>query len=315
MGAAGNMQIQARPIAMYNAQTPLLCCNWKSDGSAIFFGGADGIGKMWIPGDSPRVFIVAKHTSPIRKIFWTEQPRPCVVTAALDGTISFWDISNAVNVNNNMGYNPQFNGQPIYTINCPGKIYAMDVRGSLMAVALSNRNVYIYNLMNLNNGPQMLNGVVNKDTHQLTCVKIFANQSGFIVGGSDGRVKVEAIPKVGTSTPFTFKAHREEKQELNIKRTHLFPVNDAAVHPIRTGSLITAGSDGCVHYWDINQRRRLLSYPRQNGPIVACEFNHDGNLFACARSYDWHKGFAGASMYTNDPQAKPAIIIRDSSRS
>lgn len=60
-------------------------------------------------------------------------------------------------------------------------------------------------------------------------------------------------------------------------------------HPIY-GTFSTAGSDGAFHFWDKDSKQRLKLFPNVGGPISATAFNRNGNIFAYAISYDWHKG-------------------------
>jgi len=163
--------------------------------------------------------------------------------------------------------------------------------------------------MNVQNGPQM------EKKYELsghaTCVKIFADLEGFLYCSTDGKARVE-YTKPGRMS-FAFKAHRIQTSTTN-KYYEAYMVNDCAVHPNQAqgGIIVTAGSEGRVRFWDKDVRsgRRILE--RGRVPISALDLNHDGTLLAYAASYDWSKGSGEAGMYANDPQLKPAIMVRDS---
>jgi mRNA export factor len=68
-------------------------------------------------------------------------------------------------------------------------------------------------------------------------------------------------------------------------------VHDISWHPVHH-TFSTAGSDGTFHFWDKDAKHRLKGYPEVGGPIVSTSFNHTGNVFAYAVSYDWSRGFS-----------------------
>lgn len=69
---------------------------------------------------------------------------------------------------------------------------------------------------------------------------------------------------------------------------HPLQVNGIAFHPVH-GTLATVGSDGRFSFWDKDARTKLKTSEQLDQPISACCFNHNGNIFAYASSYDWSK--------------------------
>lgn len=65
-------------------------------------------------------------------------------------------------------------------------------------------------------------------------------------------------------------------------------MNAIAFHPVH-GTLATVGSDGRFSFWDKDARTKLKTSEQLDQPITACCFNHNGNIFAYASSYDWSK--------------------------
>lgn len=65
-------------------------------------------------------------------------------------------------------------------------------------------------------------------------------------------------------------------------------VNDIAFHPVH-GTVATVGSDGTFGFWDKDARTKLKSSETMEQPITRCCFNHNGQIFAYAVSYDWSK--------------------------
>ena len=68
----------------------------------------------------------------------------------------------------------------------------------------------------------------------------------------------------------------------------IYAVNGIAFHPAH-GTLATVGSDGRFSFWDKDARTKLKTSEQLDQPISACCFNHNGNIFAYASSYDWSK--------------------------
>lgn len=82
-------------------------------------------------------------------------------------------------------------------------------------------------------------------------------------------------------------------------------MNAISFHPVH-GTLATVGSDGRFSFWDKDARTKLKTSEQLDQPITACCFNHNGNIFAYASSYDWSKGHE----YYN-PQKKNYIFLRN----
>lgn len=78
----------------------------------------------------------------------------------------------------------------------------------------------------------------------------------------------------------------------------LSQVNGIAFHPVH-GTLATVGSDGRFSFWDKDARTKLKTSEQLDQPIAACCFNHNGNIFAYASSYDWSK------VRTSEPALVP----------
>lgn len=65
-------------------------------------------------------------------------------------------------------------------------------------------------------------------------------------------------------------------------------MNDIKFHPVH-GTLSTVGSDGRFSFWDKDARTKLKNSEAMEQPISCCAFNHNGQIFAYAVSYDWSK--------------------------
>ena len=65
-------------------------------------------------------------------------------------------------------------------------------------------------------------------------------------------------------------------------------MNDIRFHPVH-GTLATVGSDGRFSFWDKDARTKLKTSEPMEQSITKCAFNHTGQIFAYAVSYDWSK--------------------------
>jgi hypothetical protein len=126
---------KTNPVGMQRHEKSAMCCGWTADGQNILSGGADGKGMMWEIGTG-RFTQVAAHDAPIVGIFHAEFPSPCIVTGSWDKTVKFWDPTSQT-------------GQPLGVLQMPERVYAMDVKGSVMVVATAERHILVYDLRNL----------------------------------------------------------------------------------------------------------------------------------------------------------------------
>ena len=100
---------------------------------------------------------------------------------------------------------------------------------------------------------------------------------------------------------FTFKCHRSSVPNQQFQ--DIYAVNDIKFHPVH-GTLATVGSDGRFSFWDKDSRTKLkTSEPMEQSITTSC-FNHNGQIFAYAVSYDWSKGHE-----FNNPQKKNHIFL------
>jgi mRNA export factor len=278
---------KANPVSMQRHEKPVLCCGWKSDGSAIFSGSADGKGMMWHLATNSWTQI-AQHDGPISGIFYSELPSPCVITSSWDRTVKFWDVSGAPT------------GTPMGTLQMPDRVYAMDVVGNVMVIATAERHVLVYDLRNPSQPFRQKHSPLK---YQSRCLAIFPDQTGFCIGSIEGRVAIEHIQDADLPKNFAFKCHR---QNTETKDPELYAVNSLAFHPV--GTFATAGGDGAFNFWDKDAKHRLKAFQRASQAVTATAFNHDGALYAYAVGYDWSKG-VGSHMVLSPEQRKGRIMV------
>lgn len=86
----------------------------------------------------------------------------------------------------------------------------------------------------------------------------------------------------------SFRCHRDTAVRNVV---NVWTVNAISTHP-KYGTFSTAGSDGKFNFWDKEAKARLKGFSDVGHAISATAFSPNGDIFAYAVSYDWHKGFA-----------------------
>eukprot|EP01130_Rhizamoeba_saxonica_P016791 TRINITY_DN7835_c0_g1_i2.p2 TRINITY_DN7835_c0_g1~~TRINITY_DN7835_c0_g1_i2.p2 ORF type:complete len:336 (+),score=62.82 TRINITY_DN7835_c0_g1_i2:14-1021(+) len=267
---------------------PLLTASWHSDGSKVYVAGCDNKAYIWDLA-SNQTQQIAEHAAPIKYCKWIAD-RNLLLTTGWDNSIKYWDGNSP---------NPVLNVQLAAPVSCA------DVNGNLCVVAMTNRNVNIYNLSSNPQKPYRVAEQPLKFNFPIQSIACFPDKKGFAVGSIEGRVGIQHVDS-DKSKDFAFKCHR--------MKSNIYAVNSISFHP-RYGSFATCGGDGIFHFWDKQNRQRLQAFKQCNMPITCGSFNTDGSIFAYALGYDWSRGAPGynqnnmrASLYVHgvaDKEVKP----------
>lgn len=285
--------IMATPIGEIKHQGPVLDVCMSPEGN-VFSAGCDNKAMMWTPnpaGGAPQTQQIAEHSAPIKCIAHVPQ-LPCIVTGSWDQTVKFWDMRQS---------------SPAHQFQLPHKITAMDCRYPYLCVATSNKEVYVYNLAGgirpLKPGGAPIQSQIK--AFQTRCLSMFPDCSGFAIGNIEGRVAIHYIDhRQGDKTvEFAYKCHRIDAKDTPNKTAEIYAVNSISFHN-RYGTFATAGADGSYAFWDKDKRQRLKAPTRFNAPISCASFNHRGDLYGYAVSYDWSKG----SEHYNKQQSNDVFI-------
>ncbi|XP_036178377.1 mRNA export factor isoform X3 [Myotis myotis] len=232
------------------------------------------------------------HDAPVKTIHWIKAPNySCVMTGSWDKTLKFWDTRSS---------------NPMMVLQLPERCYCADMIYPMAVVATAERGLIVYQL---ENQPSEFRRIESPLKHQHRCVAIFKDKqnkpTGFALGSIEGRVAIHYInPPNPAKDNFTFKCHRSNGTNTSAPQD-IYAVNGIAFHPVH-GTLATVGSDGRFSFWDKDARTKLKTSEQLDQPISACCFNHNGNIFAYASSYDWSKGH---EFY--NPQKKNYIFLRN----
>ncbi|KAJ7573657.1 WD40-repeat-containing domain protein [Mycena floridula] len=263
---------QSQGKAMYEHQGPVLSVCWNKTGDKLFSGGADNAGRMFDIATG-QMSQVAQHDAPIKTVRWVDTQSGLLATGSWDQTIKYWDLRTQ---------------NPVATVNLHERCYTFDVQYPLMVVGTAGLAIQIFNLNNPTTPVKTMPSPLKHQTRIITCPPS-SQKPSFIVGSIEGRVAVQYTEEKDISSNFSFRCHRADVKDGG---SLVYAVNDISVHPVQ-GTVSTCGSDGLIHFWDTEARMRLKSFEAAPGPISCSTFNRNGNIFAYAVSYDWHKGHTG----------------------
>ena len=191
---------------------------------------------MWDLGsNSPNTTQVGSHDAPVRSVGFCQE-KSLVVSGGWDKQLRFWDCRSP---------------NPVGSFQLEERVYAMDVRGGVLAVALAGKKIVIFSL---SGNIQQQMSMDSPLKYQSRCISVFPDQSGFAVGSIEGRCAIQYFQqKPGVAENFAFRCHR---QDLNNKTESLVhSVNDISFH--NYGTFSTVGGDGVVNFWDKDSKQRL----------------------------------------------------------
>ncbi|KAI4725837.1 WD40 repeat-like protein [Aureobasidium sp. EXF-10728] len=255
-------------------KAPALSTCWSKDGRQVFGAGANNqVIMMDLGNGGGTTQTVAAHDQPIKCVESINAGgQQMIVTGSWDKTIKYWDCRQQ---------------NPIASVQCKDRVYAMDTRDQLLVVATADRWVEIFNLNQPGTAYKQIQSPLKWQTRTVSC---FADATGFAIGSIEGRCAIQYVEEKDSSSNFSFKCHRQNSPNQR-DVSNVYSVNSISFHPVH-GTFSTAGSDGTFHFWDKDAKHRLKGYPEVGGSISCTDFNHDGSIFAYAVSYDWHQGYA-----------------------
>ncbi|PQE13277.1 hypothetical protein CJF32_00010614 [Rutstroemia sp. NJR-2017a WRK4] len=278
---------QSEGRAMMDFEAPVLSCHWSKDGKKVVGAGADKTARLMDLENGQTVSQIAAHDQPIRSVRFFTAPQTngeMVVTGSWDNTIKYWDMRSPT---------------AVVSVDMRQKVYTLDVQKNVLVVGTAERFIQVIDL----NQPDKIKKTIQSPLKwQTRVVSLFPDATGFAVGSIEGRCAIQYVEDKDASMNFSFKCHRDPPQN---NMTNVYSVNAISFHPIH-GTFSTAGSDGTFHFWDGIAKHRLKGYPTVGGTISATAFNHNGNIFAYAVSYDWSKGYASnTAQYPNKIMLHP----------
>lgn len=272
------------PHAMIQHEAPVLCCDIASDNATIFSGGCDNKVLMWNAAAGTNTQQIGQHEAPVKALRFSANTN-LVVTGSWDCTIACWDTRSPTVAHG-------------FTLD--ERVYAMDLKGDACVAVTASNQIHVFDM----NAGTQVSKLTSPLQHQLRCVSIFHDITGFTMGSIDGRVAIHDFnaPNDQKKT-YNYKCHRDGGSKpgagkYSSQPTQVYSVNDIAFNSINT--FATVGSDGVFAFWDKDARSRLSIHERfkNQAPITCGVFSPNDAYFFYALSYDWSKGADGyqASM-------------------
>jgi len=164
-----------------------------------------------------------------------------------------------------------------------GKVFCMSTTEGKVLVGTSNKQIYIYDIRNLNHPMQTRDSTLK---YQLRTLQCHPDGKSFVTGSIEGRVAWEAVEREeNAKKKYAFKCHRKTVGGTE----NIYPVNTVAFHP-EHGTFATGGGDGVVSVWDGTARKRLWRLPEFDTSVASLAFSADGNRLGIAVSYTFEEG-------------------------
>ena len=119
---------------------------------------------------------VAQHDQPIKCIETIQvNGNNMLVTGSWDKTIKYWDLRTP---------------NPVASVTCQERVYAMDTRDQLLVVATADRWI---NVINLNQPDKIYKSLQSPLKWQTRTISCFADATGYAVGSIEGRCAIQYV--------------------------------------------------------------------------------------------------------------------------
>jgi mRNA export factor len=167
--------------ALFSFGGPVLSCAWSPDGSKVVGAGADGSARLVDLAGNPtaaQAQQVAQHDAPVSIVRMVQIPNsqaPIAVTGSWDRTVKYWDLRQST---------------PLGVVECPERVYAMDISQGQLLVALADRQI---SLINLSQPTTVFKSLQSPLKHQTRTICWIPDGSGFAVGSIEGRCGISYI--------------------------------------------------------------------------------------------------------------------------
>eukprot|EP00918_Siedleckia_nematoides_P034361 GHVU01074713.1.p1 GENE.GHVU01074713.1~~GHVU01074713.1.p1 ORF type:complete len:360 (-),score=15.77 GHVU01074713.1:1443-2522(-) len=278
----GAGSLSSEMLLRLNDSAPVLCCCFPGGGGGEAGGGGGAASNVIVTGgcschvgywDIVQKSLVKRfqHESPVCAISQIPDAGVgCVAAGSWLGGVRLWDPRQDA---------------PLLELPAQGGVRALDVKLTDCLVVARDRSVAVFDLRQALAGPRYK--CYSRLRQQGRCACLVPERNLFILGTTEGRCCVQ--PLDSSSTGSSFKSHRVEKTTPGAPINAVFPVNCVGQVPQSQSTLMfSAGSDGALKLWDLNQTK-LFKQPVQGAtPIVDAQFHNSGSLLAFAVSYDWH---------------------------
>ena len=163
---------QCLPRAKSAHAAPVLCSAWSADGSAVISGGCDNSVRLWNVATN-QLLPVGTHEAPVRAVFdlsAADAHCPQICSGSWDKTVKYWDVRAL--------------GPAAASVALSDRVYAMDVKGHVAAIACAERQIHI---IDLRKPQEILKSFPSPLKFQSRSITIFPDQSGIALGSIEVR--------------------------------------------------------------------------------------------------------------------------------
>ena len=265
----------------YQHAAPALDCAISGDGM-LFSSGCDNNVLQFDPVKQAQFQLPFQHTEPVKCLALGEQQ--LVYSAAWDRRLQAVDLRQ---------------GKMTFDAELPARAYSMSLQGNILAVAMAERLIDLYDVRTGMKQPYQRR--VSSLKFQTRCIRLFPHgPKAYAISSIEGRVAVEYVDPSPQeqAKKFAFKCHRQRStstlpdgdDSAAAPVDIVYPVHAIAMHPVHE-TFATGGGDGIVNTWDPLKRKRIRQYPRYETSVSALAFNCTGQQMAVAVSYAFEQGY------------------------
>jgi len=274
----------------FDTESPCLTVNWHQDMPRLFAGCTDGSIKLF-DVETGSSSVVGYHEGPVKSAYWISETN-ALLTLSFDKTLRFWDPrqDGSKNITGfKLGYSPF----------CSDFIYPYLAVGMNEDVVLLMNLNHIKTTMRSSIFPCIMSPLAKEQSRsQLSSIKLFCSPAEMRVGfgGNDGRVNISTVLEPSHSLTriesiITFRGHRKTEDSSN-KQT-LYPANCMGFHPRMKNFLYTAGGDGKMNFWNLEEKNRIAEFDFHGIPVTRAAMDPSGKYMAYSLGYDWARGIQG----------------------
>lgn len=237
---------------------------------------------------------IGKHNEAINQIFWLGDNK--AISISLDKECRIWDLQTNTSIK---------------SFCLPTHVSCADFRFPYLALALNNKQTCVLDINDLwtrtnydRDSGIFFYSPFGEESY-ISSVSISKESDIVTFGSLDGRGNICEIKRWNEVnclvTYLTFRAHILEPGvggNMTGKKI-MFPIHAVDVHPQNKDTMMTAGGDGEIHFWDIQKKIKIKSISWFGIPITKSKISPDGRFLAYGLGYDWSKGIEGAQSFKN----------------
>lgn len=198
----------------FNSKASILSADFSEDETAVYIGGLEQrLNKIdLVTGNETNI---GYHDEAVRCVEYDPFSN-CVYTGSWDKTLKIWD---------------ERQGNKEIVRELSDKVYAMSVCRNKVVLGMANNKVVVYDTRSSKDLEYEEETGLGK--HQIRCIQAMPDSEGFASGSIEGRIAIEYFPdtKPEEASNFSYKCHRINKEDGEMKYSYVYPVNDISFHP------------------------------------------------------------------------------------